>query len=309
MKCGSVRFFKKLICFTVAGVILLQMTLCIFLCIQNHKYRLQLQTPGNEEPDSEARLPGLLAAYAGTEESPAQPDGVDTSDMAAPSYQMLYPDMYCERPKAFTVSEGAAYLTFDDGPSERTPEVLAILKEYGVKATFFVVGKSDERSQAWMRQIVEEGHTLAIHTYSHDYRSIYTSVESYLRDFNDIYELVHEATGTYPTIFRFPGGSLNAYNQGIYEEIIAEMLRRGFVYYDWDASTQDAASKTTVQSLVDGALGGASGKSRCILLAHDSADKGNTVAALPQIIEGLAQMGYSFDRLTPEVQPVTFGYK
>ena len=118
-------------------------------------------------------------------------------------------------------SRKTVYLTFDDGPSARTPEVLKILEEYGVKATFFVVGKDTEQSKQWMRDIVAAGHTIGVHSFTHDYREIYSSVEDYLDDFAKEYALIEEVTGVPPQIFRFPGGSINAYNGHIYQEIVA----------------------------------------------------------------------------------------
>ena len=85
----------------------------------------------------------------------------------------------------------------------RTPEVLSILERYGVKATFFVVGKDTEQSRRWMREIAEGGHAIGVHSYTHDYRKIYDSVEAYLDDFAQEYALIEEATGAAPQIFRF----------------------------------------------------------------------------------------------------------
>lgn len=130
--------------------------------------------------------------------------------------------------------DNAVYLTFDDGPSARTDEILEILDKYGVKATFFVVGANEEGDLERMQKIVAAGHTLAIHSYSHDYKKIYASVEAYLEDFNQMFCQIYEATGVKPQIFRFPGGSVNSYNVGIHQQLIAEMTRRGFVYFDWN---------------------------------------------------------------------------
>lgn len=198
------------------------------------------------------------------------------------------------------------YLTFDDGPSARTGEVLDILKENDIKATFFVTGQTSELAQAMMKRIVDEGHTIAVHTYCHDYREIYATVMSYLDDFDRIYRWVHEVTGVYPQIFRFPGGSVNGYNQKIYEKLIGEMDRRGFVHYDWNAVNGDAEGVDyTVEEMVQKALSKV-GTNRVILLMHDSRYKTKTVTALPDIIAGYRNAGYSFAPLTPEVKSITF---
>lgn len=101
------------------------------------------------------------------------------------------------------------YLTFDDGPSSNTGRILDILAEYDVKATFFVVGKTEEKYQSLYKRIVEEGHTLAMHSFSHKYNEIYQSRESYVEDLSKLQEFLYETTGVWCRYCRFPGGSSN----------------------------------------------------------------------------------------------------
>ena len=222
-------------------------------------------------------------------------------------YAGLYPELYAapaERESAAPAN--TVYLTFDDGPSARTAEVLDILKENGVKATFFVTGQTGAEAEALMRRIVEEGHTIGVHTYTHQYWSIYASVPAYLEDFNRIYTLVHEVTGVYPQVFRFPGGTVNSYNKEIYREIVSEMDRRGFVHYDWNALNGDAEGKDyTVAQMTEKALARV-GTSHVIVLMHDSKSKTKTVECLPQVIAGYREAGYAFAPLTPEIKAITF---
>ena len=227
-----------------------------------------------------------------------------------PAYQELYPELYAQPHELNSVEKSkVCYLTFDDGPSARTPEVLDILKRYGVKATFFVVGKDTEQSRQWMRDIVEAGHTIGIHSFTHSYRTIYDSVEAFLDDFAQEYHLIEEATGVAPQIFRFPGGSINAYNGHIYQEIVGEMVRRGFVYFDWNRSNGDAVSKPpAAATLAKNALNRLGSSSRVILLMHDSKGHASTVASLPAVIEGYLNAGYSLEALTPEVRPIIYAY-
>ena len=227
-----------------------------------------------------------------------------------PAYQELYPELYAQPGNLNSIDKNkVCYLTFDDGPSARTPEILDILEQYHVKATFFVVGKDTEQSKAWMRSIVEAGHTIGVHSYTHDYRKIYASVEAYLEDFAQEYRLIEEATGVPPQIFRFPGGSINAYNGQIYQEIAAEMIRRGFVYFDWNRTNGDAVRKPPAASvLADNALDKLGSSNRVIVLMHDSRSHANTVAALPAIIEGYQAAGYSLEALSPQVRPIVYAY-
>ncbi|NCB62706.1 MAG: polysaccharide deacetylase [Clostridia bacterium] len=245
-------------------------------------------------------------------EPTAVPEPSPTSaPAAAPAWQSLYPELYAQSAQRSTVDEEkTVYLTFDDGPSARTPEILAILAKYNVKATFFVVGKSDEQSKQWMRDIVAAGHSLGMHSYTHDYKTIYASMENFLEDYDKIYQLIYEATGVYPQISRFPGGSINGYNGASYENMISELVRRGFVYFDWNVATGDAASNgsAAADTLVHNALDQMDSRRRAVVLMHDSADKKATVAALSAIIEGYQKADFAFAALTPEVVPVVYTY-
>ena len=228
----------------------------------------------------------------------------------ASAYSDLYPDLYAQPADLESLApEKTIYLTFDDGPSDRTAEVLDILKENeenDVKATFFVTGKTGEEAQALMRRIVEEGHTIAIHTYTHKYKTIYASVKAYLDDFYKIYTYIHDVTGVYPQIFRFPGGSNTGYNKRIRSQLIAEMDRRGFVHYDWNALNGDAEGKPyTEEEMKEYALRQV-GVSHVIMLMHDAPDKVKTVACLPDIIAGYRDAGYTFAVLRPEIKSISF---
>ena len=233
----------------------------------------------------------------------AAPDGT------APEYTTLFPDLYAPEWTGERVTGGrVCCLTFDDGPSPNTDRVLDILDRYGIKATFFVVGRTGAADQERMRRIVASGHTIAMHSWSHDYNKVYASVEDFLGEFDQLYHWIYQVTGVYPSVFRFPGGSINSYDRGLYQEIIAEMTRRGFVYFDWNASAQDATvTPCAPADIAADCLKGA-GRDLVVVLAHDSAARGTTVDALPAVIEGYQAAGYTFSPLHPGVTPVTMGY-
>ena len=302
---GSVRFFKHLILTTV---FLLVTVPWIFVFAFGSRYSI-----AKKEIDKlETQLEQLAAADVTAEEIIEESAYVQDDIIAeVPYYQQLYPDFYA--PQALDLSEysdNTIYLTFDDGPSPRTPEILQILKEKNIKATFFVVGQNDEQSLKWMRDIVNEGHTIGMHTYSHEYKKIYDSVESYLDDMYKLYTQIKETTGVAPTVFRFAGGSINAYNSAISQEIISEMLRRGFVPFDWNISSEDAASTPPAAAVItDSVTRQAQKVNRGVVLMHDSDYKYTTVAALPQVIDNLAEQGFTFSNISPQTQPVLFGYK
>lgn len=195
------------------------------------------------------------------------------------------------------------YLTFDDGPSQdNTTAVLDILKAHNIKATFFVVGENVRKHPEVARRIVEEGHTIGIHCNRHDYDVIYESVESYLADFQEAYDAVYEVTGVEVKLFRFPGGSINAYNEDVYEEIIETMTERGFIYFDWNGCLEDAAAKTTPEQLVENARASTLGRKKIVMLAHDIVY--NTTLCLDELIDSFPE--YKFEPLTEDVKPIQF---
>lgn len=227
------------------------------------------------------------------------------------AYQTMFPEMHTENEfKYVNKGDKTVYLTFDDGPSALTYEILDILDEYNAKATFFVIGKNISEREALLKRMVDSGHTVAIHTYSHEYNDIYESVDSFLEDFNKTYEKIYEATGVYPTLFRFPGGSINSYNKDMYQELIAEMLRRGFDYFDWNISSEDATGKKyTSEQLCSNVLKYIDRTSEPIVLMHDASSKKTTVGATRLILEDLTAKGYKFGALDNAVKPVSFSYK
>ena len=196
------------------------------------------------------------------------------------------------------------YLTFDDGPSEaNTDRILDILKERNVKATFFVIGEYVRKYPETARRIVREGHAIGIHCDVHDYKALYASVDSYLEDFRKAYDTVYEVTGVETKLFRFPGGSVNAYNREVRDEIIEAMEEAGFIYYDWNASLEDATGKEySADKLVDNAVETARGRERVVLLAHDRV-KG-TADALPALLNAFPE--YRMEPLTVQLEPVQF---
>lgn len=185
------------------------------------------------------------------------------------------------------------YLTFDDGPSDNTDEILDILKENDVKATFFVVGKTDEHSRQMYRRIVEEGHTIALHSYSHKYSEIYSSVEKYDKDLEKLSKLILEETGVTTHYLRFPGGSSNQVSDVDMEEFIKLVTDEGYTYYDWNVVSGDATSKSySAKDLIDNVVSGVEHFQESIVLMHDASNKDSTVEALPKIIKKLKAEGY-----------------
>lgn len=198
------------------------------------------------------------------------------------------------------------YLTFDDGPYvENTARVLDVLKARNIKATFFLVGENVERNPEMAKRIAAEGHTIGIHCYSHDYEAIYQSVDSYVQDFEKAYQVIKETTGVEAKLFRFPGGSVNAYNKKVCKEIAAEMTARGFIYYDWNASMEDAVKDPVPEQLIANAKESTLGREKVVLLAHDVVYA--TGMCLDDLLEQLPE--YRMEVLTEDLEPVHFQMK
>lgn len=202
-----------------------------------------------------------------------------------------------------------AYLTFDDGPSHHTPELLQILEEYGVKATFYVVRPADAECRGYYRQIAEAGHEIALHTYTHDYNTVYTDVDAFFADLDRIADVVEEETGVRPMQFRFPGGSSNQVSipiggKDIVRRIALESYRRGYVYNDWNVSAGDASVRLlTVDQILGNVVEQAKGFREPVILMHDTDRCQSTRDAVPQIIEQLRAAGYRFDTISSRSEP------
>lgn len=254
------------------------------------------------------KLQQTVDRYAAVMPDPELTEAVQAQPL---SYQTMYPEMKVDPiPTVHTAPRGTVYLTFDGGPSQNTITILDTLKKYGQKATFFVTGSAIPGNEAILKRMVDEGHTVGVRSYASNYASIYTSPDAYLEDFHQAYQAVYNACGVYPTIFRFPGGSVSPYSRAVYEQIIAEMLRRGFVYYDWSVSAGDdtSAARTITQITQTVLTGVQSTSSTPIVLLHDSADRGDTAYAFANLVTELQKAGYTCDRLTNIVRPVTFAY-
>ncbi len=184
------------------------------------------------------------------------------------------------------------YLTFDDGPSDYTDSILDILDDYNIKATFFVVGKDVDTYGDAYKRIVDDGHTIGMHSYSHNYSAIYSSKEAFESDFNEIHDLIYDVTGVDSKFYRFPGGSSNKLsNIGMYP-FISFLNEEGVEYFDWNVSSGDATSAAfTSAELVDNVMTDVVKYKTSVVLLHDSRGKQATVEALPELIEALQQEG------------------
>lgn len=292
MKTFSVRTFKRLILFVLILMILVPTGFAIFFGIQYSDLKKQLAGGGTADPDPTTTHPVV---------SPLPLEG------EALPYQELYPELYSTArvPEERDSRANTVYLTINTSLNDNTRQILNILEQYDIKATFFVSGSSDTDAMNIMREIANRGHTIGLYSYSGSYSDIYRSVSSYLDDFKQIYDLVFAVTEIKAEIFRFPGGSVNPYNYDKFRELNAEMLRRNFVFFDWNVSAQEAVNAGDGAQRILDAMGSAS---RGIVLVEDAAGCEAQVEALPAVIDGLTARGYEFQPLTASVKPVIFSY-
>lgn len=199
-----------------------------------------------------------------------------------------------------------AYLTFDDGPSEHTEQILNILTEKEAVGTFFVI---NNKYLDKIKDIHKQGSALAMHSATHNYQTIYKSVDAYFEDLHLIESRIFEITGVKPKIMRLPGGSSNTvskkYCKGVVTQIVERLNKEGYYYFDWNVDSTDASKDNVpAQTLLEKVKSASKGKQVINILMHDTDQKKTTVEALPAIIDYLKAEGYQFMTLSPTSTPI-----
>lgn len=286
---------KKMILGGVMMAVLIPVTASIILSVRVHQLsgRIRQQEAVIKELEDENK--NLAGAFL-------------TETIEESEREALQEEQDTETPAAGEEEENRKkiYLTFDDGPSSNTDEILDILKAYDVKATFFVVGKTDEASRKAYRRIVEEGHTLGMHSYSHSYEDIYDSEEDFQDDMKKLQEYLYELTGVWPRFYRFPGGSSNTVSNIDMQKLADWLTDQGVTYFDWNVASGDAVSRELpAETLLANCLAGIRNQQSCVVLMHDAANKDTTVEALPEIISEIRlQEDAVFLPITDDTVPV-----
>ncbi|MDD7541901.1 MAG: polysaccharide deacetylase family protein [Mobiluncus porci] len=193
------------------------------------------------------------------------------------------------------------YLTFDDGPSRYTGALLDALAARNVHVTFFVTGSGDP---ALIGRAAREGHTVGIHTFSHDYKKIYASKAAYLDDLNAINSVIAAQTGSPTHIMRFPGGSSNtvsSFNPGIMTTLTRDLTNMGYYYFDWNVESGDAGRVKTSDAVFNNVIAGIQRHDVSVVLQHDS--HGFSTEAVGRIVDWGISHGYTFlplDETSPQ---------
>lgn len=204
--------------------------------------------------------------------------------------------------RAAADSQKVVYLTFDDGPSKRTPEVLDILKKEGIKATFFVLGEQVERNPKLAKRMIEEGHSIGNHTYDHKYERLYGSFSGFVEQVIKTDNAIFNATGIRTTLLRAPGGTHGNFDQGYFDALEAS----GYRVHDWNVDSGDSKRIGVPAADIVNTIKHSKLADTLNVLLHDGVGHEESVKALPSIIHYYKKLGYRFETLSEEVQPMQF---
>lgn len=268
-----VKRIKKIIVGTAIVLLLLPTIMCLFLLVKVHSLEKQIETITKVSDSGvvKAREKEVKTTKAPKKASTAEPTIKPTDDTTTKK----------------------VYLTFDDGPGSQTGKILDILKKNHVKATFFVTGKEDASSKKIYQRIVKEGHTLAMHSYSHIQDVIYDSKEAFEKDLKQINRCLYEATGVHTKFYRFPGGSSTQNTSLSIQNFIDVLKKNHYLYLDWNVISPDINNaNATKEQVVTGVMQGVDAYDTAVVLMYDVADKPMTVKALPSIIKQIKAKNY-----------------
>lgn len=268
-----VKRIKKIIVGTAIVLLLLPTIMCLFLLVKLHSLEKQIETI-TKLSDS-----GVVKAQEKEVKTTKAPKKASTAEPTI-------------KPTDDTTTK-KVYLTFDDGPGSQTGKILDILKKNHVKATFFVTGKEDASSKKIYQRIVKEGHTLAMHSYSHIQDVIYDSKEAFEKDLKQINRCLYEATGVHTKFYRFPGGSSTQNTSLSIQNFIDVLKKNHYLYLDWNVISPDINNaNATKEQVVTGVMQGVDAYDTAVVLMYDVADKPMTVKALPSIIKQIKAKNY-----------------
>lgn len=284
-----VQLLKRIIIATLITAIAVPVVLCVVLLCRMHLLENRIAVLTEQI--------ALFSESAGTENTEIAEDNVPGQNTPGTADALKEDSGAEEQPdgteeQTETVQTRKVYLTFDDGPSSNTDDILDILAAYDVKATFFVVGKEGQWAEKAYRRIVAEGHTLGMHSYTHEYSTVYASEEAFTEDLNRLRDYLREVTGVECAYYRFPGGSSNRVSDMDMHVLIDCLYEQEITYFDWNVSSQDASNPvpdadTILQNCLEGI---AKHHGTVVVLMHDAASKGSTVEALPALIEAVQAM-------------------
>lgn len=279
-----VKRLKKMIIGSVLAAIVIPIVVCVILTIQVFSLKRQLR-------EVEAARDTLMETMA---DGSFHLDEEEFLQEAEPKAEETI-EMVVDEPHTRKV-----YLTFDDGPSDNTLKILEILDQYNVKATFFVTGEEADSHPELYQAIVDGGHTLGMHSFSHKYNEIYASLDNFGSDLLRLQEYLEKTTQVTPQFYRFPGGSSNTVSEEPMSLFCAYLADNGIRYFDWNVSSKDATNPMrSVDEIVWNCTSNLEQFDNAMILLHDASNKSSTVEALPKVIEKILAMENT------EILPIT----
>ena len=285
-----IRYLRRLIITTVVAACLIPTCICIILAIRYDRLHTEYEK-------NMADLEWYREQFGSERDilaTEAEPDGEDSNIVETTSEGMDvdYATVDVSGAQNPEDIEGTryVYLTFDDGPSTNTDEILDILEQHNVKATFFVCGKPNAKYTDLYKRIVNDGHTLGMHSYSHKYSELYASLDSFKEDTDKLRIFLYETTGVWSSFYRFPGGSSNTVSKVDMHELIDYLESSDVTFFDWNVSAGDDKAGANKDTIYANIVNNVPRFKHCVVLMHDAADKKSTVEALPEIIEAIQAM-------------------
>ena len=288
-----VQRLKRLLLFGPYIVVLIPIVLCIVLFVLSARQSSEMDNIQEKVTTLSLNQNELIAKVNGINSSIEDLGGKvnSVSEALKAQEEILRSEEEAEEGGSTrTAWPRKVYLTFDDGPSPNTSAILDILKQYNVKGNFFVVGTQSKEMANMYRRILDEGHVLGMHSYSHKYSDIYSSVDAFTADLDKITKLLYDETGVSPKLYRFPAGSRNDVSRVNMDELIEVINSRGITYYDWNIASGDATNPIlSADEIIENSLKDIDKYEEVMLLFHDLSNKTTTVEALPSIIEALLE--------------------
>ncbi len=267
-----VRRLKRIILSVVLAAIVIPVIACCYLLYRVQDLEKQLQEISER---AESMTPEVYTTKQ------AEQDQTEDQTEGQPAKQNQTEEQVKHR----------VYLTFDDGPTAYTEEILDILDRYQVKATFFVTGEEAVSHPQRYTEIVKRGHTIGMHSYSHQYGEIYESVENFSKDLKKLQDFLYDTTGVKSTLYRFPGGSSNTVSKVPMQEFCDYLDENNITYFDWNISSKDARNPMlSSEEICNNCIEDIQSHEDSVILLHDSVKKRSTVEALPSIIEAVSDM-------------------
>ncbi|MCM1307632.1 MAG: polysaccharide deacetylase [Butyrivibrio sp.] len=342
-KC-RVKLYKRIIVITIVFIIILPTILCVILFFRMSSMHKEIKdlraaveglrtadsTDGTRDSDYPEETPAIsenvntpnkadspTKPEGGTQEEMTQPQNAATEAPTAEQTTNFERETTAEQVKpdgqqalvdeALAQGRKVVYLTFDDGPCGNTVNLLDALDAAGVKATFFINGHTGFEDQ--LKRMVEEGHTLAMHTYTHEYEHVYRNLDTFGEEIATLQQYIYDVTGTSSYIFRFPGGSSNSKAKLPISDYIDYLNENNLVYYDWNVSSGDGSDGLTAAQVYDNVMSGIANNDVSVVLMHDSTYKMSTFEAVPRIIESLQAMNALILPITYDTAPVHHNVK